>query len=386
MEWWQIVIGVVVGLLLLTILVILHELGHAFAARKSGVEVEEFGIGFPPRARILGKYKGTLITLNWLLPIGGFCKMKGESDAARSKGSYGAASYGRKSAILFAGVFVNFATAVLIFTVLSLFGLPKITSDQFAIPADNHGQAGIVAVSSVTSDSPAERAGLQVGDEIVSVNGQSIEISAQVPEITQASAGSDVSIEIRRDGDVRQVTATLNAENTGQGYLGIGSTQAQAATIRATWSAPIVGVVNTVQFAGLTLNGLGGLVVNFASGIAGSFAPDATTREQAGANLSTAGDSVAGPVGILGVIFPNAMMAGATQLAFITGIISLTLAIMNILPIPGLDGGRWLLTTIFRIIRRPLTENLEGTINGIGMILLFGLIIVITVADVLKLW
>ena len=90
LSWWQILIGAIVGLLILTILVVVHELGHAITAKRNGVEVEEFGIGFPPRALTLGKVKGTLVTLNWL-PLGGFCKMKGESDDAKGKGTYGEA-------------------------------------------------------------------------------------------------------------------------------------------------------------------------------------------------------------------------------------------------------------------------------------------------------
>ena len=103
LTWWQILLGAVIGLLILTILVVLHELGHAIVAKRNGVEVEEFGIGFPPRAKVLGKVKGTLVTLNWL-PLGGFCKMKGESDDANGKGTYGASSLAAKAKILLAGV------------------------------------------------------------------------------------------------------------------------------------------------------------------------------------------------------------------------------------------------------------------------------------------
>ena len=124
MEWYMIVLGVIVGLILLMILVVIHELGHAIVAKRNGVEVEEFGVGFPPRAKILGKYKGTLITLNWLLPLGGFCKLKGESDDAKGKGTYGAASFWAKTKILFAGVFMNLIAAMVIFTLLALVGMP----------------------------------------------------------------------------------------------------------------------------------------------------------------------------------------------------------------------------------------------------------------------
>ena len=383
MEWYQILFGVIVGLLLLTILIIIHELGHAFAARRNGVEVEEFGIGFPPRAKILGRNKGTLITLNWLLPIGGFCKMKGEDGASNEEGSFGAASYFGKTKILFAGALANLLAAFVIFSVLAVVGLPKIIPDQFVMPGDTTIVSSPVTVVAVNSGSPAAEDDIRPGDEIISLAGEPLKQAYQLSERTAEHRGETVTIELRREGEVLvKEVALLNQANGG--YLGVSAGQSEHT--RSTWSAPIVGVVVSGQFAWTTLQSLGNLVVNFVSGLVGSVSPDSDTREAASANLSSAGDSVSGPVGILGVIFPNAMMAGVTQLAFITGIISLTLAIMNILPIPGLDGGRWLLMTIFKIIRRPLSKDLEATINGIGMLVLFGLIILITIADIFKIW
>jgi regulator of sigma E protease len=383
MEWYQLLIGVVVGLLLLMAIIIIHELGHAFAARRNGVIVEEFGLGFPPRAKILGKYKGTLITLNWLLPIGGFCKMKGESDAATAKGSYGAANLWSKTQILLAGVTANFLLAIVIFTVLSLFGMPKVFPGQFTMPGDTITTSSPVRVSSVTSDSPASAVGLEQNDEILSIAGEELTSTSRLPEITAEKHGQTIPIEFARNGEIIQKDVTLRDKADG-GYLGVSVGQSEFS--RSTWSAPIVGVVNTAQFTWWTLEGLGQLIGNFGSGLVGSLSFDESIRENAHTNLSKAGDGVSGPVGILGVIFPNAVMSGAIQLAFISGLISLTLAIMNLLPIPGLDGGRWVLTIIFRIIKKPLTEEIEAKINGIGMVCLFGLLILITTVDILKLW
>ena len=132
-----------VGLLLLTVLVVIHELGHAIAARRNGVVVEEFGVGFPPRAwaRKLSKKAplklhqlGTL-SINWL-PLGGFVKLQGESDDASNKGDYGAASLWAKTKILLAGVTMNWITAIVLFTIVALAGFPKIVPDQFHIPSD----------------------------------------------------------------------------------------------------------------------------------------------------------------------------------------------------------------------------------------------------------
>ena len=113
---------IILGALLIIGIVIVHEMGHFFAARKAGVEVEEFGIGFPPRAKTLTKKNGTEYTLNWL-PLGGFVKLKGEHDSDTEPGSYGAAKLGDKIKIMVAGVVINALTAVVIFSVISLFGL-----------------------------------------------------------------------------------------------------------------------------------------------------------------------------------------------------------------------------------------------------------------------
>ncbi|MCL2280635.1 M50 family metallopeptidase [Candidatus Saccharibacteria bacterium] len=383
LAWWQIVLGIIVGLFLLMILVIIHELGHAWAAVRNGVKVEEFGLGFPPRAKILGKYKGTLITLNWLLPLGGFCQMKGESDDAKEKGSYGAASFWGKTKILFAGVLMNLIAAMIIFTILAWIGLPKIFPNQFALVGDNDGQHGTVEIAGVVEGSPAEKAGLKKGDLITSVANTEVEFSTQVPDLTKSNAGEEISIEYKRDVELRTTSTVLNKDNTAQGYLGIQTQQKDFATIKATWSAPLVGVIDTFQFIGATFAGLGDMLGNLFGGLWGLMTGGGEAAQQ---RINIAGESVAGPVSILGVIFPNALAAGPVTLLWIMGVISLTLTVMNILPIPGLDGGRWYLTAGFKLFKKKLTKEREGLINGIGMMILYGLIIIITISDIWKMF
>lgn len=383
MEWWQLIIGILIGLVLLTIIIIVHELGHFLAARKNGVEVEEFGIGFPPRAKVLGEYKGTLITLNWL-PIGGFCKMKGESDSAKGKGAYGEASFWAKTQILLSGVLANILLAFFIFTILAFVGMPKVDERQWSIESDSKITYSPVQVTSaVAPNSPADEIGLQAGDEIISLDNKEVKTSSELPKLTAELHGQTVPIVYQRNGETIEADVTLRDKADG-GYLGVSVGQSE--TIRATWSAPIMGVVNTAQFAWWTIEELGQILVDFGGGLIGSFSFNPEVREQAAGNIAKAGDSVSGPIGILGVLFPSAVMAGAIQLIFVSGLISISLAVMNILPIPGLDGGRWLLTAIFKLIKKPLTEELEAKINGIGMICLFVLIILITFLDIMKLW
>ncbi len=125
----------ILGIVLFIVLIVVHELGHAIVARRNGVVVEEFGIGFPPRAWAKKLKNGILFTLNWL-PLGGFVKLKGESDDDRRKGSFGAASLWVKAKILFAGVAMNWLTAIVLFTGLALAGLPRILPNQFTVESD----------------------------------------------------------------------------------------------------------------------------------------------------------------------------------------------------------------------------------------------------------
>src|SRR6476659_3066841 len=131
----MLIVGIILGIIALTFLVVVHELGHAIAARRNGVVVEEFGIGFPPRAWSKKLKNKVLFTINWL-PLGGFVKLQGEHDAANKKGDYGAASFWVKTKILLAGVIVNWLTAAVLFTILALTGLPQVIPNQFSVNGD----------------------------------------------------------------------------------------------------------------------------------------------------------------------------------------------------------------------------------------------------------
>jgi regulator of sigma E protease len=379
----ELLVGIIVGLVILIFLVAVHEFGHAFAAVKNGVGVDEFGIGFPPRAWAKKLKNGTLFTLNWL-PLGGFVRLQGEYDSAKNKGDYGAASFWQKTQILLAGVLVNWIVAALILTVLAWVGLPKVLPNQFFVQSDTTVISEPVEAVHITSDSPAEKAGLQVGDRILSVDGQNISSPEQLAEQTKQRAGEKVAIVFERAGNRQTVDAQLNAPDNAQGgYLGVAPGQREF--IKAGWSAPVTGVVTTAQFSWLTLTGVKDLAVNTVKGVVQRVSPNADTREQAKEELGKAAESVAGPIGILGVIFPAAAQAGGVNLLFLTAIISLTLAVMNILPIPALDGGRWATMAVFRLLKKPLTKEREETIQGTGFMILLGLIIVITLTDIGKL-
>ena len=380
------VLSVLIGIFLLVLLVVVHELGHAIAARRNGVVVEEFGIGFPPRAWSKKLHNGVLFTLNWL-PLGGFVKLQGEHDAANKKGDYGAASMWAKTKILLAGVVMNWVVAVVIFTGLALTGLPRfegVIDHQFTVASDTVEVKKPVAVAEVIAGSPADKAGLKTGDQLLRFNGQPIPEPKTLNELTLANRGEKVEIIYSRGGVERTATATLNANNADKkGYLGVAPSQ--RTLTRSTWSAPVVGVVTTYQLTEATFKSLGKTLADFVTGVVSKVSLDVKTREQGTEKLDEVGSNIAGPIGILGVIFPAAREAGFGSLMLLTGIISLTLAVMNALPIPALDGGRWFVTVLFRLLKKPLTKDVEERIHATGFMVLMGLVVLVTIADVTKL-
>ena len=409
----NIVLGVIVGFLILMFLVVAHEFGHFIAARKNGVEVEEFGIGFPPRAvawvknpKYLewkkhgkkGKHpkkwlrfpksewnkkqKTLIFSINWL-PIGGFCSMKGESDSDTTPRSFGAASLWAKTKILFAGVTMNWLVAFVILTVLAWTGLPTFMDNQFMIESDSYKESGVVRVLSVVDDSPASRAELQEGDEIIAVGDDKVYSTADLTVYNSSYAGKEVSYKVRRNGEELTLSTVLNDADS-EYLLGITMTQDSIETTRHTWSAPIVAAVNTVQLTGETYRGLGTMIGSFFSGITKQFSGDEATRSEGQQEIKAAGDSVSGPVGIIGVLFPNSIESGPTTLAFLAAIISISLACMNVLPIPALDGGRFFLIMLYRLRSKKLTKETEEKIVSRAFIFLLILIVLVTVLDITR--
>lgn len=352
----------IVGLILFVGLVVLHELGHAIVAKRNGVVVEEFGIGFPPKAWAKKLKSGMVLSLNWL-PLGGFVKLKGEHDAATGKGTYGGASLWAKTKILLAGVVVNWLTAVVIFTIIALVGMPQLLPNQFHVAQDTTVASQAVRVGSVVADSPAAKAGLKSGDELVSFAGQNIASAEQFKAVTSQYAGQTQTMAYRHKGELKEVSITLNAANAeNKGLVGVGPYNQSSR--RATWSAPIVGVGTTIQFTWETLKGLGGAIANLFT-----------------AKFAEAGASVTGPIGIFSIL-SNSAHDGFIPVLFLIGVISLTLAVMNVLPIPALDGGRLFVTLLFRALKKPLTKDREESIQATGMLVLLGLMLLITLLDV----
>ncbi|MBR3264186.1 site-2 protease family protein [Candidatus Saccharibacteria bacterium] len=409
----NIFIGVIVGFFILMLLVVAHEFGHFIVARRNGVTVEEFGIGFPPRAIAWvknpeyekwkktgkigkkpkkwlrlpktewGKKQKTLIfSLNWL-PIGGFCSMKGESDSDTAPHSFGAASLWAKTKILFAGVTMNWLVAFIILTILAFTGMPTFMDNQFMIESDSISQSGIVKVTDVIEDSPAKSAGLQKDDEILKIGEYTIYSTSDLAVYNHIYAGESVDYQVKRGDKELTLPVKLNGKDA-EYLLGITMTQESMPTTRHTWSAPLVAAVNTVQLTGETYRGLGNMVGSFFSGIFKQFSGDEAVRTKGQQEIKAAGDSVSGPVGIIGVLFPNSVESGPTTLAFLAAIISISLACMNVLPIPALDGGRFFLIMLYRIRGKKLTKETEERIVSRAFIFLLILIVLVTILDVTR--
>lgn len=381
----------ILGIVLFIGLILIHEWGHFIAARRNGVEVEEYGIFFPPRLYKKRMKGGWDFTIN-LIPLGGFVKLKGEHDDDTEPGTFGAASLWAKTQIMAAGVVMNLITAYLLLVFLALVGMPQLLDNQFTV-ARNTKVTSVaernVVIDQVKNGSPAQKAGLKSEDIITKITAGStqaiIETTDDLQETTKRFAGQTVTLQYKRNDQVKTTLATLNtaaSQNVAKpsGYLGIGIQQIQQGSDlqRSTWSAPIVAGGLIGQFTAVTFEGLGKAVAGLGGIIAGSVTNNTEARQH---GQSEASEQVSGPIGIVVVLHYVSELNYQFTLLIIA-LISLTLAIMNLLPIPALDGGRLWITLIARALKRPLTQRTEEIVNATGFFILIGLSIVIAVVDI----
>lgn len=351
---------IIVFLIVLSLLIFVHELGHFLVARRAGIGVEEFGFGLPPR--ILGIKRGeTIYSLNWL-PIGGFVRLAGEDEephfAKASRGKerqFWAKSKKARAAVIFAGVLMNFFLAVGVFGVIyTKMGIPTKT-DQ-------------VKIVGVAPSSPAAQVGVKPDDMVVSVGGEKITDTKTFMEITQKLAGQEMRLEItRRSENLVFVLVPRAAPPAGEGPLGVAISQIEIKFYPA-WQMPARGAVEGLKEAfawtGLIVGSLGLMIWQLLT--AGAVPKD-----------------VAGPVGIFQITGHVAQSGTFAVLQFL-GILSVNLAVINILPIPALDGGRLLFILIEAVTGRRVKAGIERWTHQIGMIILLFLILLITYNDILR--
>ncbi len=342
--------------LALTILIITHELGHFLACRIFRIEVEEFGIGFPPRLLRLFRSGGTEFTLNWIL-LGGFVRPKGENDPSVAGGLATAKPLARIGVAL-GGPLANLLLAVAAYAVM--IGLMGEADPQ---------RSNQVEIKGVLPDSPAYYAGLQAGDILLCINGEATHSVEQARDIIYRHLDQPVTIEYQRGNDVAAVTLIpLSSRSLQAGAIGI---QLGVPTRRVGfWKAIGYGF----RFTYLHVKTLIMLTSQLLTG-----------------QLPSSSAEVIGPIG-MGRIYVGmrelAPISGALRivhtLSFLTNI-TVTLALLNLLPVPALDGGRVVLALPELIFRRRLNPKVETALVATTFLLLLGLMILVSFQDVLAL-
>ena len=352
---------------ILVVLILVHEFGHFITAKKFGILVEEFGIGFPPK--LFGRKRGeTEYTVN-LLPFGGFVRIFGEHADEPAEGrdpSRAISAQPRyvQALVLVAGVFCNAILAWLLFTAAFTFGMPAtIEDDAREIPADAK-----LLILSVLANTPAADAGIKPGDAIVSVTSGTDTLSTPTASTTavfiEAHPGIPLTLTYEREGKQGVAVVTPAAEGEERGHIGV------ALGFVGTQSFP----VHEAAWKALVMTGevLKEVVVSFGSLILDAFMLDADISQ------------LTGPVGLVGLV-GDASSLGFVYLLTFTAFISLNLAVLNLLPFPALDGGRLFLLGIEAIRRKTLAPSVVNTLNTVGFILLIFLMLVVTYQDILRL-
>jgi len=353
------------GIIIFVLLVVVHELGHFIAAKRNGVEVEEFGIGFPPRlfGKKMGKGKWrTHYTFN-LIPLGGFVRLKGENEKDKRKGSYGAARFRIKAKIILAGVAVNALVAILIFSWQAATGMPKLIDNQFELESFVTDRNQRLAVAVVDDDTPASQIGLSQGDIIVSINDKLVETEADLLAVLEVNRSKLTEITYQTNGQQNTVEVELLDGSGEEGVLGIIPLEL-VETRHNPLVAPIVGIGTAVHFSAVTIDGFATSLWRLITG-----------------NFSEAAENVTGPVGIFSIL-TSLENVGIDYLIFFAAIISLTLAIMNVLPLPALDGGRLAMSYLINSHRFKISTKREELIHVIGFVSLLLLALLITLVDI----
>ncbi len=360
----DILITIAAFLLIFGLLIFVHELGHFLVARRNGIKVEEFGFGLPLLPKIFGVKRGETEYTVYPVPLGGFVKMLGEDGKSKSKRSFASQSMGVRARVLAAGVAMNALLAYLLLTVGFLFKMPPIALCPTAIP--NADFENRVTVAAVGKDTPASRAGLRTGDVITEIGDEPVACSQQVPKLLRQSPGTPVPMEVTRDDRSRTLTVTPGAPGTGTaGQIGIAPTDDYVKLDYPVWEAPIIAGAEVAAITAATVAAIGDIFVKLFT-------------------AATVPAGVAGPVGIA-KLTGEAVMLGPIVILRFVAIISLSLAVFNLLPIPALDGGRLLFVGIEALRRgRPVSARTENAIHAAGFFALIALILVITYFDITR--
>lgn len=328
----------ILAILLFCIMIFPHELGHFIAAKKMGVKVNEFAFGMGPT--IWKKQKGETLHSIRLLPIGGFCAMEGEDEDSDEPRAFSNKKPCQKIIILAAGSFMNVLCAVLIMSlVVGIIGFTTTTVEQ------------------VSENSPAYEAGIVSGDKIKSIAGNDINRWEDISEAIIESEGSEISVVVERDGKETSLKLTPEVNKDGRYVIGITSDlshnpfKAVVEGSKATWNMTVA-----------MFDTLGQLFTG-----------------------KVGADNLSGPVGMVKMVSETSQY-GLSYYGFLTALICLNLAIINMLPLPALDGGRIIFVLYTMITGKQVSQKVEGTIHLVGLALLFTLMIYVTFNDVTRIF
>lgn len=364
--------------LLLTLIVIVHELGHYAAARWSGVTVEEFGFGLPPRAKSLFRWRGTLFSLNWI-PVGGFVRLQGDnsldSKERERKGSFSAASIPARLTILVAGVFMNLVVAVLLF-MLGFWmwkWVPTYLTEADLREAGNRGEVHVswgLYVVDVPAGTPAESANIEKGGVLVKVDGKNVTTVDEIlalqlgkHSVTYTLLYSDASVS--QDGAFHEERTALVSLKDGKSGVAISPFAFDVTGVRRTLIDGVrLSLRESLTVMEGTVRGVGLLLKSL-------------MFEQKVPN------DIAGIVGIAQLTHIS-VLQGFMKYVRLIALLSLSLAALNIFPFPALDGGRIFFVLYELIAHRPVNRRFEVVTNGVGIVLIMALMVAVTWNDIVR--
>jgi len=342
-------------ILALSVLVLVHEWGHFIAARKTGVKVEEFGLGLPPR--IIGKKFGdTIYSVNWLM-IGGFCRLYGEDGDGKGKDAFNNKKPWQKLLIVLGGVLMNLVLAVIVFSVVyAILGVPKETNK--------------VTIIGISKDSPAQKVGLKEEDVILKVADKEIKTPSELTTEVAKYKGQFVKLKVYQVSQVEKDFDVEVRENPPEGEGNIGIAISNTEMVKVPWYRFYEGIgagfKEAFYWGKIIINGVGEMLWGLVTG----HVPK----------------DVSGPVGMYEATSSIKNNQGLLAVIHFFGIVSVNLAVVNVLPFPALDGGRIMFVLYEMIFRKKANQKFEIIVNNIGMMVLLGLILLITVGDIRRIF
>lgn len=360
------ILTIIIFLITLVILVVVHELGHFLVAKKFNIKVLEFGFGIPPRA--WGKKIGeTLVSLNWL-PFGGFVRLLGEDEidqkVLENHRSFAAQKVWKRILVVIAGVVMNLLLAWLLFYIVIIFSNFKIILPSSTLE---------VIIARVDQHSPAQAAGLKVGERILSINGLTTNDPAIFSQEIKSRQGQSINLVVGNfDGrNQRQIIITPRVNPPkDQGPLGIATSPFYFQEFKSLPEKILSAPIYSLELYQLIGDGFGGIITDLSHN-----------------NLHQVSKEVMGPIGIVST--SNAILSGGLDAVlpyiYFVAYLSLSLSLINVLPFPGLDGGRLVFLMYEAVTRKRVAVHIERYIHTIGLAILLALIFLVTLSDIRKL-